>query len=224
MSDSFDNALERIMKATGTRTQVELATILGIKQSSISDAKKRKSVPAEWYIKLYRSHGLNPDWLAYGLEPVYLVSGKKEIPGLAESVGGYGLRNPSRKVPLCSMTKAEAEDAEQPLQVLGEMDVPESFYRPGLVVVQMDGASMEPVIRKGAYVGVDKDQTRVHSGEIFAVRVPFEGLAIRRLFYDAENAKLILRSENKDHPDQIVPVGKDASLILGRAIWVLQDL
>ena len=49
---NFDEILDRIKKATGARTQVELASLLGIRQSSISDAKRRNSVPADWYMKL----------------------------------------------------------------------------------------------------------------------------------------------------------------------------
>lgn len=35
------NALERVFEVTNCRTQIELADMLGIKQSSISDAKKK---------------------------------------------------------------------------------------------------------------------------------------------------------------------------------------
>lgn len=70
---SFDAALDRILKSTGTRTQVELTALLGIKQSSISYAKKRGNIPSDWLLKLYRSHGLNPDWLLTGEGPRYLA-------------------------------------------------------------------------------------------------------------------------------------------------------
>ena len=42
---NFDEIFERIKIATNTRTQVELAEVLDIRQSSISDAKRRNSVP-----------------------------------------------------------------------------------------------------------------------------------------------------------------------------------
>lgn len=40
--------LQRVFEAAGCTTQVELAAFLGIQQSSISDAKKRKAIPADW--------------------------------------------------------------------------------------------------------------------------------------------------------------------------------
>ena len=99
----FDQALERIKKATGARTQVQLAEILGIRQSSISDAKRRNSVPADWYLKLYRIYGLNPDWLADSIEPVYLKPGMGKFPAeqlVSESPAPYGLAQSRGRVVL----------------------------------------------------------------------------------------------------------------------------
>lgn len=64
--------LFRIFEAAQCRTQVELAHLLGIRQSSISDAKRRNSVPAEWLVTLLRLRGVNPDWILNGVEPKYL--------------------------------------------------------------------------------------------------------------------------------------------------------
>ncbi|MCA1946032.1 MAG: helix-turn-helix domain containing protein, partial [Desulfovibrio sp.] len=70
----FEEIFDRIKVATNTRTQVELAEVLDIRQSSISDAKRRDSVPSDWYLKLFEKYGLNPDWLKSGLGPMYLKS------------------------------------------------------------------------------------------------------------------------------------------------------
>ena len=43
--DTFEDAYARIQAATRTRTQTEIANLLGIKQSSISDAKKKNTIP-----------------------------------------------------------------------------------------------------------------------------------------------------------------------------------
>jgi len=61
--DTFENAYGRIRAATRTRTQTEVAKLLGIKQSSISDAKKKNTIPDGWLITLYRACGLEPDWV-----------------------------------------------------------------------------------------------------------------------------------------------------------------
>ena len=71
---SFDEVISRIKEATGAKTQEEIAIFLDIRQATISGAKKRGMVPADWYIRLMRSHGLNPQWLADGIGPKYLPS------------------------------------------------------------------------------------------------------------------------------------------------------
>ncbi len=70
-----EGSLKRVFEAAGCRTQTELADFLGIRQSSISDAKKRGSVPAEWLLKLLLLKGINPAWIMTGqgaqwLQPV----------------------------------------------------------------------------------------------------------------------------------------------------------
>lgn len=62
----FEAAMRRILTETGLKTQVQLAALLGIRQSSISDAKRRGSIPAEWLIRLYFERNLNPDYIRNG--------------------------------------------------------------------------------------------------------------------------------------------------------------
>ena len=59
-------ALKRFFEAAECRTQAELADFLGIRQSSISDAKKRGRIPSDWLLALWRKKGINPDWVLTG--------------------------------------------------------------------------------------------------------------------------------------------------------------
>lgn len=68
----FDTAMERIRATTGLRTQVELAAALDIRQSSISDARRRDSIPDSWLVKLLLDYGLSPLWIESGQGAVYL--------------------------------------------------------------------------------------------------------------------------------------------------------
>lgn len=74
--DTFETMFGRIQQATNTRTQIELAAILNVRQSSISDAKRRGSVPPDWVLKLLEGHAVNPNWIKYGEEPMLLPEGK----------------------------------------------------------------------------------------------------------------------------------------------------
>lgn len=71
----FAEAMGRIQLVTGCRTQSELAKFLGIRQSSVADAKKRGNIPSDWLLTLCRKLGVNPDWISTGegakrLQPV----------------------------------------------------------------------------------------------------------------------------------------------------------
>ena len=68
----FEAAYGRIRQVLGLRTQTELAGYLGIRQSSISDAKRRGSVPAEWLLVLIEREGINPAWIKSAQEPKFL--------------------------------------------------------------------------------------------------------------------------------------------------------
>lgn len=59
-------ALQRFFEAAECRTQTELAEFLGIRQSSIADAKKRGTIPSDWLLALWRKKGVNPDWILTG--------------------------------------------------------------------------------------------------------------------------------------------------------------
>jgi len=68
----FEWAMERIRKITGTRTQVELAALLDIRQSSISDAKRRRTIPDGWLVKLLGQFGASPVWILTGEGAAFL--------------------------------------------------------------------------------------------------------------------------------------------------------
>ena len=70
----FEAQYKRVFEAAGCRTQVELASLLEIQQSSISDAKRRKNIPAEWRVKLFEKKRINPEWILNGTSAKYLAA------------------------------------------------------------------------------------------------------------------------------------------------------
>lgn len=80
---SFQSQFARIFEAAECRTQSALAELFDIKQSSVSDAKRRKSIPSDWLVKLYEKKRVNPDWSRTGLGNKILQiieDGKVEAP------------------------------------------------------------------------------------------------------------------------------------------------
>ncbi len=70
--NDFNAQFRRVFEAAECNTQVELAALLEVKQSSISDAKRRETVPPEWFLKLFDKKRINPDWIRYGAGVKYL--------------------------------------------------------------------------------------------------------------------------------------------------------
>lgn len=194
----FTEIYERIKLAANCRTQVELAELLNIRQSSISDAKLRDSVPGDWYMKLFERFGLNPDWLKYGVGPLYLRTEKGYCPqeapqALAETVAG--------RVPL-----------------------PQAFLRPSLQVLRLRGRAMEPLLREGAYIGVDMEDPAPVSGRTYALFAPLEGVVVRQVFLDGPQQGYVLRAQSPDYPETSLDAALLQRRMLGRVVWTFQEV
>ena len=72
--EQFEAAIRRIMRAVGARTQVELAGKMDIRQSSISEAVRRGSIPDTWLLRLVIKHSLNPLWVLHGTGSKHLTA------------------------------------------------------------------------------------------------------------------------------------------------------
>lgn len=67
--EAYEAAMGRIKAITGTRTQVQLADALNVRQSSISDAKRRNSIPSDWLLKILLQHNAHPAYILTGQGP-----------------------------------------------------------------------------------------------------------------------------------------------------------
>ena len=71
--NDFESQYARVFQVAGCRTQLQLAAFLDIKQSSISDAKRRQSIPSVWVEKLSAKCGINPLWIRTGQGGMYIA-------------------------------------------------------------------------------------------------------------------------------------------------------
>uniref|UniRef100_I2Q0X6 Putative transcriptional regulator n=1 Tax=Desulfovibrio sp. U5L TaxID=596152 RepID=I2Q0X6_9BACT len=223
-NNRFDEAFDRIKKATDMRTQVEIAKLLDIRQSSISDAKRRQSIPDSWLIKLYQIYNLNPNWIIDGEMPQFLGEQRGGALQVRESGESYGRKPKYYQMSVNSMSLPEQGQGPWTENSMETLAVPEQFYRPSLVVVRMDENDMEPVIQRGAYVGIDKERRTIRSGALYALDMPVEGLVIKRVFHDTENSRLILRSENQAYTEQALAAEGFGERVLGRVVCVFQEI
>ena len=104
--------------------------------------------------------------------------------------------------------------------------VPLSFATQISFALLVDGDSMYPTLKSGSVVGVVRKEPFVGS-EIYAVRPPDEGIAVKRVIFDYERDGYILRSDNEDkgrYTDVFIPKSLSSHLIVGRVVWVWQGV
>jgi hypothetical protein len=214
----FDEVFGRISAATGCKTQVQLAEVLEIRQSSISDAKRRDSIPAEWYVKLFKKFGLNPDWLEDGTGPWRLKDRFGEYVTSDGPAPEAAMRAPTMPAYDKGVT---VQVISATGEVVGRLCIPQAVHREGLTVLKVTSSSMEPEIRRGAFVGIDKQRKHIESGELYAV---YENAVISlfRIFAIGEGFQM---DRGERHP-QMVPLSLPLATekICGRIVWVLQEL
>ena len=230
---SFIEAYQRIQFATNTRTQIELANVLEIRQSSISDAKRRNSIPSDWYMKLFEKFGLSPDWLRHGVGPMYLRTEQgykpQDLPATGMTTEPVHYGDPAAKSTMVTVYSMhcrpqDGEDRIPELSAVGKLSLPSSFAGPDVLVLRMNAHNMSPTMQRGAYFGVDTTDSRPLSGSVFVLQDAHEGLLVRRVFLDSDRERYLLRSDAEGHPESTAPAGELAGRIMGRVSWVMQEL
>lgn len=133
---------------------------------------------------------------------------------------------PEGDAPITPPTLIQCHAPESFKEGAAGMDIiaaPDFCKRDSLVAIIMDGEEMAPIIRPGAYVMIDLENTHIRSGAIYGVRIPVEGLVIRRINYDSEK-KLYRVEALKPIPSHYFPTEEMAKRIVGRAVCIQQAL
>lgn len=214
MSDLFDSFLKRAFEATGAGSQNELAAILKINRSAITQARNKDSVPAKWLLKLYRKYGLNPDWLEIGEGRVFLKQ--------ADAV-----ESEFKNIP---KVKARLSAGGGSFEVGSEIEGYYAFRKEWLgskgnsdkmVLMDIFGNSMQPELRDGDTVLVDESQKDILSGAMYAVGVE-DTIMVKRV--EKHPNRLVLLSDNRDYsPIYLQFEELDSIRIIGKVIWVCRE-
>jgi len=228
---SFNEVHQRIQLATNTKTQNELAEILDIRQSSISDAKRRNRIPSSWYMLLFEKLGISQDWLRYGLGPIYLRTEQGyELPAslatdAKESASSFC--EPAAKsslVTVYSMLCQPRVDSMPELDPIGKLALPANFASSDTLVLRMHSNDMAPTVQQGAYVGINTAETHPLSGCVCVLMDEQVGMLMRRIFLDYGSKSFLLRSDNDKCPESTVPFENLVDRIIGRVHWVMQEV
>ena len=226
----FSLFFERVRLATAIETQQELAAVLGVNRSAVTQAKKRDAVPDKWLLALSRAYGLNPDWLERG-EGV--VQGAPRIQ--TSSVAG---NDPLEQAGMDAFDEFARVPKVQAMLCAGggsfetELGVKEyyAFRRNWLerrgdparmVLMDVTGNSMEPEIKEGDTVLIDQSQGRIIAGGVFALGIE-DTVMIKRV--EKQPGALILHSDNTDYSSiRLMGEELDQVRIIGKLIWIARE-
>ena len=114
---NYAEVISRIQTVTGCETQQELANFFGIRQSSISDSKKRSSIPPDWLLTILRKRGVNPDWILTGQG----AKGLRPIDGFEGTAQLHACVNKSERIRDCSIEELLTEIIQRTLRNLGRL-------------------------------------------------------------------------------------------------------
>lgn len=239
MTIPFTTFFERLQKAAGIATQMELADALGLNRSAVTQAKTRDAVPQKWILSLSRRYGLSPDWLEFGTGAPRPAPARR---GQAEA-SPASTRNHAVGRPLADPAPSTVEEliyvpkvsarlcagggsfeveglpvAEYPFPRawLGKLGLPSA-----MLFMDVVGDSMEPGIMDGDTVLVDRSQTRLGAHNVLAVGVE-DAIYLKRV--EQRGDSLVLHSDNKTHAD-IALYGDElhSFRVIGKVVWLCRD-
>lgn len=239
-STDFDEIFDRLKLGAGIQSDTELSQVLGIRQSSISGAKKRKSLPPSWVTMISRQFGVSADWLLYGSGPMHRGNAQPTAPGpgkinpIPEGEPEWMAPEAAPKMGYTLVPKVRARlsagtgSLEADGDVIGYYAFKTDFLqRKGcagkMVLMDVAGDSMEPDIWNGDTVLIDESQQEIIAGGLFAVGIEQE-VFVKYLL--RVPGKLILKSKNNEYDPIEVDMNGEISgavRIIGRVVWSCRE-
>ena len=207
---SFAEFFIRLCASTPIQSQTELARHLQVNRSAVTQAKERDSVPERWVYKLARDFSLDPDWLSgdvHGRSPDDHLDWRYHPVSQVEA----RLSDEGNLVPIQNVQGSYAFSTAW-LQGKGDVQ--------SMVLLQVYGDSMEPIMYNGDHVLIDQAQKEIISGRIYALGI--EGsILIRRI--ERIPKMLMLISPNPNYPPVYLHRNDETVCILGAIVWMCKE-
>jgi len=236
----FLDVFNRLKVATKTKTDTELSQALGLRQSTISAAKSKKEIPPGWVIDIARRFGVSSDWLLFGSGPVQrehaqLAPESEQKPGIIPegepqwmsakeaAEKGFSLIPKVRARLSAGTGSLETEGAVVGLYAFKTDFLHRKGHPSRMVLMDVTGDSMEPVLMDSDSVLIDESQNEIISGGLYAVGIDSSVLV---KYVHALPGKLVFRSRNERYdPIEVDMAGDLADMvrIIGRVVWSCRE-
>lgn len=216
---NFEQFMSLVKESFGELTQQDLAELLGVKQPTVSAAKRRGRVPLSWIIRLRRLLG-NEQWPAPPPED-------SSFPGLLGETAKKNLarlREHAGKPVRVYGTKCEwpAGRKSPVLPIVGYETLSRRFVDDGVLVFRVESPAMRDTLGDCALVGVDAEDHTPVSGALFAVHMPGEGVIVRR--FSHAGSKVLLCTDQASLPPFEMSEKELEKRMMGRCLWAIREL
>ena len=213
--------LQRLMQALGAQTDAELARALGITPQSVSGARKRGEVPPAWVQTCAASTGVNAHWLFFGRGPMRLPEAAEgELPSTQVDCESELIIVPLAEARLSAGTGSLEVSAHSEGGYAFRGDFLRRKGNPRrMVLMRVSGDSMVPEIFDNDLVLLDRGQTEISPGRLYAVGFE-DAIYIKRI--DKLPAKIVLHSVTPASPPVSLDLRGDCAdqfRVIGRVLW-----
>lgn len=214
-SINFDSFYQRLFSEGIIASQRELASLLGVKGSAISQAKKRKVIPRAWITEISEKMNLTPKWIKTG-------NGEKYFDKPDDNNHSFEI---VPKVKTRLSAGGGSFDVDQKISEyysFQKLWLRKKGNPKNMVLMDIVGNSMEPELKDGDTVLVDRAKSEILAGAIYAVGVE-DTVLIKRV--EKLPDKLVLISDNEKYPPTYI-TGDDINRVrvLGKIIWSCREI
>lgn len=225
--------LERALKLDHTHTKAGMARACGISKPAVSAwfSGATQSLDGQNLLKAADYLGVTPQWLSSGKGRMTNNADAKITGGFDDWDNHTPLHEEDVELPLYKEVELAAGSGSQHIIEINGRKL--RFARSTLQAagVQLENAacatvsgnSMEPAIKDGATIGIDRGRTQIKDGRIYAI--DHDGMLRVKHLYRLPGGGLRLHSENhEEHPDESYDATEVAERIkvLGWVFWVSQ--
>ena len=170
-NSKFTQTVRRLMQALEVNSDAELARALGITPQSVSGARKRGEVPPAWIQACAEQTGVNAHWLFFGRGPMYLPEAAEgELPSVQADCETDLITVPLAEARLSAGTGSLEVSSRSEGGYAFRGDFLRRKGNPRrMVLMRVSGDSMVPEIFDNDLVLLDRGQTEISPGRLYAV-------------------------------------------------------
>jgi len=228
----MDTLGDRIKFVRGQETQEAFAAKIGVSKGSLGGYERNENSPSsDAVLKICSGADISVEWLMTGRGSIR--NDGKPHKTLVEHWVEPPQGMPAADMVLIPMVEAVLSAGHGSLETSAESERRYAFRREflsrkgnvsAMVLMRVDGDSMEPRICNGDVVLIDQSQQALRPGQIYAVGV--EDMVFLKVV-SAMPGKVILRSLNEAYPPLEVDTRgglQDSVRIVGRCVWSCREL